>query len=151
MPRFRRRCVQLAAAGSELVNELRACLDTGPLIAHLRARQGRSSPLTGLADHEWVVSSLTVLEVWRGAREDEFEATAALIAACTVVELTGELAEHAGRLCVRMRALGRTLGAADAAIATTALAVTARLWTTNAKDFVDVPGLAVVPVVLNLA
>lgn len=151
MPRFRRMSVELAAAGSEVVNELRACLDTGPLIAHLRARQGRTSPLAGLADHEWVVSSVTVLEVWRGAREDEFEATAALIAACTVVDLTGELAERAGRLCVRMRSHGRTLGAADAVIAATALAETTRLWTTNAKDFVDVPGLAVVPVVLTQA
>jgi predicted nucleic acid-binding protein len=91
---------------------------------------------------------MTVLEIWRGARDYEFEATAALIAACTIVTLTGELAEQAGRLSGRMRAEGRVLGAADAAIAATALAVAAKLWTTNAKDFVDVPGLAVVPVVL---
>ena len=123
--------------------------DPGPLIAHLRARPGRVSPPAGLADPEWVVSSVTVLEVWRGARDPEFEATSALVAACTVIDLTRDLAEQAGRLCVRMRMAGRMLGAPDAAIAATALAVGARLWTTNAKDLSDVPGLAVLPVVLT--
>ena len=58
-----------------------------------------------------------------------------------VVPLTGEIARRAADL---FRRLGRPRRRAnDVAIAATAMARGAELWTRNARDFRDIPGLTV--------
>lgn len=123
------------------------CVDTGPLILHLRARPGRPSPLTQLDDDvELLVSAISVAELWQGAHPSEQTATQALVDLCTVVPVDAVTAHTAGRLVASFRSRGLTLGLPAALVAATALAAKVPLWSTNAKGFLDIAGLEVLSI-----
>lgn len=121
-----------------------ALLDTGVLIAHLRNLPGLKEFLRRLASKATLlVSAVTVVEIWQGARPAEIEKTRLLFDALQVLPLDENLAEQAGRLAGELRRSGLTIGLADAIIAATALQARAPIITTNPKHFTPVPGLEV--------
>jgi len=119
-------------------------LDTGVLIAHLRSLPGVKEYLRRLASQATLlVSAVTVVEIWQGAKPAEFNNTRALFEALTVIPLDEKLAVRAGQLAGELRRSGLTIGLADVVIAATALEAEAPVITTNPKHFQPVPGLEV--------
>jgi predicted nucleic acid-binding protein len=119
-------------------------LDTGVLIAHLRNLPGVKEFLKRLVSKATLlISAVTVVEIWQGARPAETEKTRLLFEALRAIPLDENLAEQAGRLAGELRRSGLTIGLADAIIAATAIQAKAPLITTNPKHFAPVPGLEV--------
>jgi len=69
----------------------------------------------------------------------------ALLAAMPILDLTLEVARAHAELVALLAEQGQTMGANDAFIAATALASGYALLTTDADDFIRVPGLEVLP------
>lgn len=90
-----------------------------------------------------VISSVTLVEIWQGAKENEIEKTRLLLQGFEVISLDKNLAEQAGQLAYKLRLGGFTIGLADAVIGTTALQIRAPLLTTNRKHFEIISGLEV--------
>lgn len=119
-------------------------LDTGVLIAHLRNLPGTKELLLKLSEHaQPVVSAVTVVEVWQGAKAGEHEKTRLLFQGLKVVPLEEQLAEQAGKLAFQLRSSGITIGMADAVIGATARQIGAVILTTNRKHFEVIAGLKV--------
>ena len=93
-----------------------------------------------------VVSGLVLYEWWRGPRlASELAAQEALFPAAAAISFGAEEALIAASLYRAVeRPRGREL---DLAIAACAVARGASLWTLNAKDFADVPGLRLVDLI----
>jgi predicted nucleic acid-binding protein len=111
-------------------------LDTGILIRHLRNMRGYPELIDQLTDDADVyISVITRLEVVRGMRDRERDATFLLLDSFETISMTGEIADLAGELIRTGRGRGETLGEADAVIAASALHNNLALVTTNAKHF----------------
>ena len=117
-------------------------LDTSVLIDALTGRR-RSAPALRaaiVAGERIGVSTIVLFEWWRGPRlPEEIEAQQALLPreAAAPFDVDGaELAAVLYRTVRRPR--GREI---DLAIAACALTCDASLWTLNAQDFEDIPGL----------
>jgi predicted nucleic acid-binding protein len=111
-------------------------LDTGILIRHLRNRPGYRELVSRLADEgPLYIASFTRLEVVRGMRDHEQEATFALLDALRTYPLDAETANQAGEMIRAWRKKGITLSGPDAVIAASALRCRANLVTTNPKHF----------------
>jgi predicted nucleic acid-binding protein len=118
-------------------------LDTSVLIDALTgpARLGRALRAVVGEGERVVVSTIVLYEWLRGPRtEHELEVQARLFPAHAAVPFDTVAAIRAAALYRRMtRARGREI---DIAIAACALEQGAALWSVNADDFRDVPGLA---------
>lgn len=66
-----------------------------------------------------------------------------------IIPFTTETAWIAGRIRGEQAAIGNTLPIADSFIAATALQLNYSLITNNAKDFIRIPGLKVLPFALT--
>jgi predicted nucleic acid-binding protein len=120
-------------------------LDTSALIdavAGKRRGYGRLAELVH-GDHRLAVSTIALYEWLRGPRtERELRSQADLLPSDAMVPFGPHEAALAARLYQSVRRpRGRDL---DLAIAACAIANDAALWTTNRKDFADVPGLQLV-------
>lgn len=87
-------------------------------------------------------SEITRSEVLAGMRSPEENATRALLGAFTWHPVDERLAEIAGELGRRWLPANRGVDSADLAIAATAVALDARLFTRNVKHFPMFSGLA---------
>lgn len=87
-------------------------------------------------------SEVTRLEVLAGMRAREEDATRALLGAFTWHPLDERLAEIAGELGRRWLPGNRGIDSADLAVAATAVALDARLFTRNVKHFPMFSGLS---------
>ena len=125
---------------------MRVHLDTDFLVRAVMAAGSERDRLLALAesDAEIGMSAIAWFEFARGPRSPEELALASLfIEDEDVVPWTAELANLAADT---FRALGMPRRRAnDIAIATTALACGAVLWTANGRDFDDVPGVRLGP------
>jgi predicted nucleic acid-binding protein len=111
-------------------------LDTGVLIRHLRNWPGYRELAGRLADDgQLYIASFTRLEVVRGMRDHEREATFALLDALQTYPLDAETANEAGEMIRTWRQKGITISGPDAVIAASALRCQATLVTTNPKHF----------------
>jgi predicted nucleic acid-binding protein len=111
-------------------------LDTGILIRHLRRRPGYRELVSRLAaEGDLYIASFTRLEVIRGMRDHEREATFALLDALLTVSLDVATADLAGEMIRAWRSQGVTLSGPDAVIAASALRCEAALVTTNPRHF----------------
>ena len=111
-------------------------LDTGILIRHLRNRPGYRELVGRLADEgQLYIASFTRLEVVRGMRDHEGEATFALLDALWTHPLDAKTADQAGEMICAWRQKGITISGPDAVIAASALRCRATLVTTNPKHF----------------
>ncbi|HSJ56307.1 MAG TPA: PIN domain-containing protein [Anaerolineae bacterium] len=111
-------------------------LDTGILIRHLRKRPGYHELMARLAEQGRLsIASFTRLEVIRGMREHEREATFALLDALHTHPLDVETADLAGEMIRFWQSQGKTLSGPDAVIAASAICCGASLVTTNPKHF----------------
>jgi len=108
-------------------------VDTDLLIEYLRGRPRAVDYLHAL-DADLHLSSLTVAELFAGAREDEEEALRTMLRAFEVVAVDGAIAEAAGTLRRRYGPSHGT-GLPDAVIAATVGSVGGRLVTFNRKHF----------------
>ncbi len=115
-------------------------LDTTVLIDILRGRSEARGFYLGLREGP-VCSELTRLEVLRGMRSDERSPTFRLLASLQWHPVDREVSTLAGQLGREYRASHRGIGAADLAIAATALVRGASLATSNVKDFPMFPDL----------
>jgi predicted nucleic acid-binding protein len=89
-----------------------------------------------LADEgQLYIASFTRLEVVRGMRDHEREATFALLDALRTYPLDAETADQAGEMIRAWRKKGITISGPDAVIAASALRCQATLVTTNPKHF----------------
>ncbi|HEV8148041.1 MAG TPA: type II toxin-antitoxin system VapC family toxin [Bryobacteraceae bacterium] len=79
-------------------------------------------------------SPITVAEVWRGAREAEFEATATLFSSISCLVADAAVGRVAGDY-LKLYAASHGLEIADAMIAATAFRYGLRLWTRNRKHY----------------
>ncbi len=117
-------------------------VDTSALVDSLTGSR-RSAPVMRalLADGErCVLPALVLFEWWRGPRlEPEIAAQEALFPRTAALAFGPEEAAIASRIYRSIpRPRGREL---DLAIAAHAIALDARLWTLNRRDFADIPGL----------
>ncbi|MGB9661678.1 MAG: type II toxin-antitoxin system VapC family toxin [Moorellaceae bacterium] len=119
-------------------------LDTGVLIALLRNLPGVKEFMKRLASEATLlVSAVTVVEIWQGARPVEMEKTRLLFEALKVIPLDENLAEQAGQLAGQLRQSGITIGLADTVIAATGIQTKAPIITTNPKHFTLISELVV--------
>jgi predicted nucleic acid-binding protein len=118
-------------------------LDTNILILYLRKTSGYLELLDTLAaDDTLYISAITRLEIIRGMRDREREATFDVLDSLETIEISIEIADKAGELIRTWRTQGVVLEDADALIAATALEHGLALVTTNAKHF-SMPDLVV--------
>jgi predicted nucleic acid-binding protein len=111
-------------------------LDTGVLIRHLRDYSSYPELVNRLTNEGGVfISAMTRLEVVRGMREREKNATFELLNSLETANVTRWNADQAGELIRSWRTRGVTLGDADALIAASALQHELSLVTTNPKHF----------------
>lgn len=117
---------------SALVESLTTEGDTYPLLERLFASEVRLA-----------ISTLVLFEWKRGPRKaPELAAQERLFPSANAVPFATHEADIAARI---YRQLGRARGREmDIAIAATAIAHGAGLWTLNPKDFADIPGLKLV-------
>ena len=121
-------------------------LDTGILIRHLRGNAAYATLLQNMAqDGPLLVSAFTRVEILRGMRDHERQATMALLDALLTVPLDRESADVAGEWLRVYRSRGVTLSGPDAVIAAAALVSGASLVTTNPRHF-PMPELQVLAV-----
>ena len=98
-------------------------------------------------DGRAALSVLSVYELTAGMRETEKAVTMNFIAACTVLEVTPEIAVKGGELYRKYRAKGITLASLDCLIAATALVKGYKVATRNVKHYpekgilVNLPGV----------
>ena len=123
-----------------------ACLvDTDIVIDFLRGRSYTRTLLGRWAEEGLLaVSTLTHLEVYQGMKRGEDEATSAFLDGLISVAVDVPIARQAGRLLAELRSKGKTVGMANAVIATTALQMGAPLLTNNGDDY-PFPNLKIVP------
>ena len=128
----------------------RFILDTGIIIRELNQEERASQLLNYLRDIGAVeVSSITVMEIFAGCRDEEEEAKAGqLFDLIRPIALEEEAAVIAGRLVRKYPGIfGRAIqrGSPDALIAATAICANARLITLDRKDFTQInePDLAI--------
>jgi len=118
-------------------------LDTNILILYFRKAEGYGDLLDTLSGDDWLyISAITRLEIVRGMRDREREATFGLLDSLQTIPMTADIADLAGDLIRSWRTRGVTLGEADAVIAASALHNNLKLITTNARHF-PMPELAV--------
>jgi len=118
-------------------------LDTNILILYLRKTEGYYELLDTLAaDDTLFISAITRLEIIRGMRDREREATLNILDSLETIEISINVADKAGELIRTWRTKGIVLEDADALIAATALEHGLALVTTNAKHF-PMPDLVV--------
>ena len=117
-------------------------VDTSALVDSLTGPRRSAARMRALlAEGErLVLPALALYEWWRGPRlEPEIAAQEALFPRSTALAFGPEEAAVASRL---YRSLPRPRGREiDLAIAAHAIALDARLWTLNPRDFGDLPGL----------
>jgi len=117
-------------------------VDTSALVDSLTGPRRSAAVMRALlADGErLVLPALVLYEWWRGPRlEPEIAAQEALFPRAAALAFGPEEAAVASRLYRSIpRPHGREL---DLAIAAHAIALDARLWTLNRRDFADIPGL----------
>lgn len=118
-------------------------LDTNILILYLRKTAGYYELLDTLAaDDALYISAITRLEIIRGMRDREREATFDILDSLETIEINIEIADKAGELISTWRTKGVVLEDADALIAASALEHDLALVTTNSKHF-PMPDLVV--------
>ena len=111
-------------------------LDANILILCLRKTEGYRELLDALAkDDALYISAMTRLEIVRGMRDHERDATFNLLDSLEAIDVTIAIADRAGELIRSWRAKGVRIGEADAVIAATALNNELALVTANAKHF----------------
>jgi predicted nucleic acid-binding protein len=111
-------------------------LDTGILIRHLRNRPGYRELMYRLAQEgRLYIASFTRLEIVRGMRDHEREATFALLDALRTHPLDAPTADLAGEMIRAWQRKGITLSGPDAVIAASAIRCGAVLVTTNPHHF----------------
>jgi len=121
-------------------------LNTGILIRHLRNQAGYRDLMARLArEGDVYIASFTRLEVVRGMRQHEREATFQLLDSLITHPLDSGTADLAGELIRTWRGQGITLHGPDAIIAASAIRTGATLVTTNPRHFPmeELPLLAV--------
>jgi len=118
-------------------------LDTNILILYFRKAEGYDDLLDALSgDDGLYISAITRLEIVRGMRDREREATFDLLDSLQTIPMTADIADLAGELIRSWQIRGVTLGEADAVIAASALHKGLTLITTNVRHF-PMPELAV--------
>ena len=111
-------------------------LDTNILILYFRKAKGYGDLLDTLSGDDWLyISAITRLEIVRGMRDREREATLGLLDSMQTIPITAAIADLAGELIRSWRTRGVTIGEADAVIAASGLSQGLALVTTNAKHF----------------
>lgn len=111
-------------------------LDTGIIIRHLRDQAGYRDLMAGLAQEgDMYIASFTRVEVVRGMRQHEREATFRLLDSLMTHPLDSGTADLAGELIHTWRGQGITLHGPDAIIAASAIRTGATLVTTNPRHF----------------
>lgn len=117
-------------------------VDTSALVDSLTGRRRSAAVMRALLveGERLVLPALVLYEWWRGPRlEPEIAAQEALFPRTAALAFGPEEAAVASRL---YRALSRPRGREiDLAIAAHAIALDARLWTLNPRDFGDIPGV----------
>lgn len=111
-------------------------LDTGVLIRHLRDYQGYPEMVNRLSgEGDVFISAMTRLEIVRGMRNRELDATFYLLNSLVTMDVTSWVADQAGEIIRSWKTRGITFGDADALIAATAIHHGLTLVTTNPKHF----------------
>jgi predicted nucleic acid-binding protein len=111
-------------------------IDTDIAIDFLRGEAYAQPVLASLwQEGQAVVSVLTVYELTAGMREKEKIATRNFIGACTVEDVSPDVAMRAAELYRKYRAKGITLNSLDCLIAATALVKGCKVATRNARHY----------------
>lgn len=111
-------------------------IDTDVAIDFLRGEAYAQPLLASLwREGQAVVSVLTIYELTAGMREKEKIATRNFIGACTMEDVSPEVAMRAGELYRKYRAKGITLNSLDCLIAATALVKGCKVATRNVKHY----------------
>lgn len=116
---------------------MKILFDTSVIIDALRKRQGRHEflELSKQAGNTHACSAVSVAEVYAGMRPHEAAATMALIENLECIEVTLNIARHAGGLKYAWERKGVTINIPDAIIAATTLNFDLWLATDNRRDF----------------
>ncbi len=120
-------------------------LDTSIIIDHLRSNRQSKSALLLLVEHQpqtmLGISIISIQELYEGQSTRIIEKEKDLLAVLgplKILPYSYTIAQSAGRLA---RDRSQPIELADAAIAATAIAHNAQLYTLNRKDFIRIPEL----------
>jgi predicted nucleic acid-binding protein len=114
----------------------RHLLDSDILIWVLRGRAEAISFVTDLLKNEIpAISSLTVYEIWAGARPSEEAAISSFLSAFRIVPVNVNIARQGAEYHKQFRRKGMTLSSTDALIAATARTEQLILVTQNRRHF----------------
>ncbi|MBI4676724.1 MAG: type II toxin-antitoxin system VapC family toxin [Elusimicrobia bacterium] len=112
-------------------------LDTSVIIDVLNARNDRASLLETLLNQGHVLAccAVNISEVYAGLRPKEERSTRAFLESLEYLDITWDIARHAGLLKREHGRKGLTLALTDCTLAAVALGHGCTLITDNAKDF----------------
>lgn len=112
-------------------------LDTSVIIDVLNSKRARDTLLLRLLSegHLLACCAINVTEVYAGMRSHEQATTNILVDSLQYVEITKDIAKHAGRLKFEWARKGVTLSTPDTTIAAVALAHKLMLITDNGKHY----------------
>lgn len=114
----------------------RHLLDTDVLIWILRGKTEAIDLLRAQLRHEVpAISTLSIYEIWTGARPSEEAAISAFLAAFQIVSVGEAIARQAAQYYKQFRSKGITLSSTDALIAATARVEDLILVTENRRHF----------------
>lgn len=111
-------------------------IDTDIAIDYLRGEQSIMPLVNSLwQDGNAALSVMSVYELVAGMRDKEKPVTMNFIAACSVLEVTEEIAAKGGELYRKYRGKGITLAPLDCLIAATAMVKGCKVATRNVKHY----------------
>lgn len=112
------------------------CPNLPILIWVLRGKAEAISFVTDLLKNEIpAISSLTIYEIWAGARPSEEAAISSFLSAFRMIAVSNEIARQAAEYSKQFRKKGMTLSSTDALIAATARTEQLILVTQNRRHF----------------
>ncbi len=121
---------------SSLVKDITCLLDTDIVIDFLRRREYAQKLVKKWAEEGLLaVSTITHLEIYRGMRTGEEDATTGFLDGLISVPVDVAVARRAGTMLRRLRSRGVTISPADSIIAATALQLGTSLLTNNVTHY----------------
>lgn len=119
-------------------------LDTTFVIDLLKGEKAAVKLAAELEEAPVSTTSITVFEIFQGAKDSELAPIRKFFAQMTVLPLGHDEAERGGLIQKQLKTTGKTIDPEDCMIASIALEHKKKIVTRNGKHFEKIPGISVV-------